>query len=81
MCCCVDTAFWWSKGKPSAPADFYALFSLVLKGSPGLLSSALPRLSLRLKEVEMSRSTALGKQGEEEKLTWGFRNGAFPMPK
>lgn len=28
--------------------------------------SALP--GLRLKEVEMSRSTELGKQGEEEKL-------------
>lgn len=53
----------------------------MLREGPGLLSSALPRLSLRLKEVEVSRSTELGKQGEEEKLSWGFRNGAFPMPK
>lgn len=55
------------------------LFSLTIRESPGLLLSALPGLSL--KEVEMSRSRELGKQGEEQKLSWGFRNGPFSIPK
>ena len=78
VCCCIDTAFEWRKEKQSAQASFYALFSLAFKGSPGLPSSALPRL--RLMEVEMSRSKELGRQADEEKLSWGFRNGPFPVP-
>lgn len=80
LCEIIDICVLWHRscfsveqGEAVSPSRFfYPLFSMVLMGSPGLLLSALG-LGLR--------STELGRQGEEEKLSWGFRNGPFSVPK